>query len=226
MWKGLPIDAVLWLTQMRSRWYDWSYHGLPIGAISLEPIQRHGALRAYASRSEGLRRFDARSLPRVWNTRHFARARTCRAYARGRKSHRRNSNPNGKRQALVSMGQVVEKKQDTNLFSDTAANLAFLRQMCVTPLCKSWIASRRGATFILGWARRSTKYGLTYTYDADGNVVTRFMPRYGVTWTYHWSSDNRLLKSGSEWGRTESFGYDALGQPVVMGGTSGQVQRA
>ncbi len=54
-----------------------------------------------------------------------------------------------------------------------------------------------------------------YTYDADGNVITRALPADNATWTYTWSSDNRLL-SGSNWIGMENLAYDALGQPVVI----------
>ena len=54
-----------------------------------------------------------------------------------------------------------------------------------------------------------------YTYDADGNVITRALPVDNATWVYTWSSDNRLL-SGSNWIGVENLAYDALGQPVVI----------
>ncbi|MES2359022.1 MAG: RHS repeat-associated core domain-containing protein [Gemmatimonadota bacterium] len=54
-----------------------------------------------------------------------------------------------------------------------------------------------------------------YTYDADGNVITRALPVDNATWVYTWSSDNRLL-SGSNWIGMENLAYDALGQPVVI----------
>src|SRR6185312_10622708 len=76
-----------------------------------------------------------------------------------------------------------------------------------------------GDTLGVGDQMRAVSYGgmhLDYTYDADGNVITRFMPQYNVTWSYHWSSDNRLLSGGSDWGGMENLDYDPLGQPVVM----------
>ncbi len=71
--------------------------------------------------------------------------------------------------------------------------------------------------------------GFSYTYDADGNVATRTQSSTGSVWTYNWSSDNRLLSaSTSLYGipsNTVSFDYDALGEPVVKRGSTGQVTR-
>gem|GEM_PF-6734063 len=73
----------------------------------------------------------------------------------------------------------------------------------------------------------STSDGISYTYDDDGNVVTRSQSSTGTAWTYDWSTDNRLLSSVSTFygttGKSTSFDYDALGRPVIKrsGGVSG-----
>jgi RHS repeat-associated protein len=67
---------------------------------------------------------------------------------------------------------------------------------------------------------------LNYTYDDDGNVLTRSAPSAGNSWAYNWSSDNRLLGGTSTVFGTESLEYDALGQPVVTrGGSDGHIVR-
>lgn len=67
--------------------------------------------------------------------------------------------------------------------------------------------------------------GISYTYDADGNVLTRSSPALGTAWTYSWSSDNRLLSASTGPGTSVSFDYDPLGQPVVKRGSTGQATR-
>jgi RHS repeat-associated protein len=76
-----------------------------------------------------------------------------------------------------------------------------------------------GITYTGAADQATTSDGMSYTYDADGNVATRTQTSTDTVWTYRWSSDNRLLSavktvSGVQVGAT-SFGYDALGEPVV-----------
>jgi hypothetical protein len=42
---------------------------------------------------------------------------------------------------------------------------------------------------------RNGFFASAYTYDDDGNVLTRSITGFGYNWAYDWSSDNRLLRA-------------------------------
>lgn len=53
--------------------------------------------------------------------------------------------------------------------------------------------------------------GITQTFDANGNTVTRSVG--GTNWTYTWDRENRLTQASSS-GATVDYVYDALGRRV------------
>ncbi|MBI3277959.1 MAG: hypothetical protein HYZ66_09425, partial [Chlamydiae bacterium] len=58
----------------------------------------------------------------------------------------------------------------------------------------------------------STTDGTTLAYDNNGNITSKVVG--GITWTYAFSSENRLLSASSSDGTNVTFQYDALGRRI------------
>jgi len=80
----------------------------------------------------------------------------------------------------------------------------------------NWAASNTGAMNQIGTLTPSGGTGRTYTYDANGNVLSD-----GVR-SYTWDAENRLLSiTEISTGHVSSFTYDGLGRRVAISETSG-----
>ncbi|MDR3520692.1 MAG: hypothetical protein P4L54_03655, partial [Acidocella sp.] len=80
----------------------------------------------------------------------------------------------------------------------------------------NWAATNTGLVNQLGSLTPSGGTGRSYTYDADGNVLSD-----GVN-NYTWDAENRLLSiTNISTGHVSNFTYDGLGRRVAITETSG-----
>lgn len=63
------------------------------------------------------------------------------------------------------------------------------------------------------WSRRSEYDGVTYRYDAAGNLIER-TDKDGTVLRLYWDANNRLVRSRRGDGPETSYGYDAQGRRV------------
>jgi YD repeat-containing protein len=68
--------------------------------------------------------------------------------------------------------------------------------------------------------RDNTRAGTTYSYDPNGNVLSKV--EGADTWTYEWSSDNLLKRVTRNGAEVAHFAYDPAGRRVteVAGGVT------
>jgi RHS repeat-associated protein len=85
-----------------------------------------------------------------------------------------------------------------------------------TATANNWTASNPGAVNHVGTVTPGSGTGRTYTYDADGNVLSD-----GVR-SYTWDAENRLLSiTEISTGHVSTFTYDGLGRRVAISETTG-----
>jgi RHS repeat-associated protein len=85
-----------------------------------------------------------------------------------------------------------------------------------TTAANNWTATNTGLVNDIGSLTPSGGLGRTYTYDANGNVLSDGLR------TYTWDAENRLLSiTEISTGHVSSFTYDALGRRVAITENSG-----